>query len=197
MQPNVDIAEALRRGFNLYKENITTLMIATLLAMIISVVTVGILAGPMMAGLILITLRLVDKSDPKPEIGDLFKGFEFFLPSLVYIVLLMVAQFVGKFVLGWFPIIGILLSSLFGMALSASVMFAMYYIVDRKQDVVAAIQQSFELVKKNFWVFLALNLVAGLLSGLGFIACVIGIIVTAPFYVTTISIVYRDLHPVQ
>ena len=32
MQPNIDIAAALRRGYDLYKENLTTLLIATLLA---------------------------------------------------------------------------------------------------------------------------------------------------------------------
>lgn len=195
MQPTVDIGNALKRGFDLYKENITTLLIATLLASIISVVTVGILAGPMAAGLTLITLRLVDRQEPKPEIGDLFKGFSFFVPTLVYVILLVVAQLIGGFILGLFPFIGVLLSSLFSMALNTAVLFAMFYIVDQKMDVVAAIQKSFDVVKANFWVFLGLSIVAGVVSSLGIIACVIGVIVTAPMYLSTISIVYRDLHP--
>lgn len=195
MQPTVDIGNALKRGFDLYKENITTLLIATLLASIISVVTVGILAGPMTAGLTLITLRLVDRQEPKPEIGDLFKGFSFFVPTLVYVILLVVAQLIGSFILRLFPFIGVLLSSLFSMALNTAVLFAMFYIVDQKMDVVAAIQKSFDVVKTNFWVFLGLSIVAGVVSSLGIIACVIGVIVTAPMYLSTISIVYRDLHP--
>lgn len=195
MQPNVDIAEALRRGFNLYKENITTLLIATFLAGIISVVTAGILAGPMLAGLAIVTLGLVDRVDPKPQVGDIFKGFNFFMQSLVYFILLVVAAFVGKFILGFIPFLGPLLSTLYSFALNTAVLFVIFYITDKKMDVVAAIQKSIDVVKTNFWIFLALAIVAGVVSALGVIACVIGIVVTAPMYISTIAIVYRDLHP--
>lgn len=195
MQPNVDIADALRRGYNLYKDNISTLLIATLLATIISVLTIGILAGPMLAGLVMLTLGLIDRQQPAPTIGDLFKGFSFFLPALVLIILFFVVSLVGQFILGLIPILGILLSTLFSMALSTVVMFAIFYIVDRKQEVVAAIQTSYETVKQNFWIFLGLNIVASIVSSLGLIACFIGIIVTAPMYYCTIAVVYRDLHP--
>lgn len=197
MQPNIDIAAALRRGFDLYKENITTLLLATLLAMVIGSVTVGILAGPMFAGLYLIALGLVDKQAPKPEIGDLFKGFNFFVPSLVLFILVIVASLVGQFILGLMPVLGFLLSLLYSFALSTFVMFALPNIVDRKMDVVPAIQASVETVKSNFWLFLGLNIVASVVSSLGMIACFVGVIVTAPLYVTTLAVVYRDLHPAQ
>lgn len=197
MQPNIDIAAALRRGFDLYKENITTLLLATLLAMVIGSVTVGILAGPMFAGLYLIALGLVDKQAPKPEIGDLFKGFNFFVPSLVLFILVVVASLVGQFILGLMPVLGFLLSLLYSFALSTFVMFALPNIVDRKMDVVPAIQASVETVKSNFWLFLGLNIVASVVSSLGMIACFVGVIVTAPLYVTTLAVVYRDLHPAQ
>ncbi len=195
MQPNVDIGEALRKGYNLYKENISTLLIATLLAAIISVLSVGILAGPMLAGIVLLTLGLIDKRTPKPEIGDLFKGFSFFIPSLVFVILLVVVSFVGQFILGLIPILGFLLSILFSMALSTAVMFTIFYIVDRQMEVVAAIQQSVDTVKQNFWIFLGVNIVANVVSSLGVIACFIGIVVTLPMYFCTIAVVYRDLHP--
>jgi uncharacterized membrane protein len=195
MQPNVDIADALRKGYDLYKENISTLLIATLLAAIISVLSIGILAGPMLAGVTLLTLGLIDRREPKPQIGDIFKGFSFFLPSLVFVILLIVASLAGQFILGLIPVLGFLLSTLFSMALSTVVMFTIFYIVDRKMEVVAAIQQSFDTVKQNFWIFLGLNIVASVVSSLGVIACVIGIIVTLPMYYCTLAVVYRDLHP--
>lgn len=195
MHHNVDIADALRRGFDLYKDNITTLLIATLLATIISILTVGILAGPMLAGLAYLTLGLIDRRQPKPEIGELFKGFNFFLPSLVYVILLAVASLFGQFILRLIPILGFFLSILFSMALSTAVMFAIFLIIEQRMDVVAAIQKSYEVVIGNFWIFLGLNIVASVISSLGVIACGVGIIVTAPLYFTTIAVVYRDLHP--
>lgn len=46
---------------------------------------------------------------------------------------------------------------------------------------IEAISKSFNIVKENYGAFLLLNLVAFLLSGLGIIACCIGIIVSAFF----------------
>lgn len=196
MQPNIDIADVLRRGFNLYKENITTLIVAGLLAMVISVATVGILAGPMAAGLVMITLGLADRKDPKPEVGDLFKGFTFFVPTLVFVILAVVAQLLGQTILKFLPIIGPLISGLYAVSLNTVLMFVIFYIVDRKMDVVAAIQQSFETVKVNFWIFLAINILAGVISALGVIACGIGIVVTAPIGAAILTVVYRDVHPI-
>lgn len=196
MQPNVDISDVLRRGFNLYKENITTLLIATLVATLISAFTVGLLAGPMMAGLALVTLGLIDRAKPKPQVGDIFKGFEVFVQSLVFFVLLVVATMVGQFILGFIPILGPLLSALYSFALNTAVLFTIFYIAEKKMDAVAAIQKSLDVVKTNFWIFLALAIIAGVVSSLGVIACGIGIFVTLPMYICTIATVYRDLHPV-
>ena len=195
MQATVDIGAVLRRGFDLYKENVTTLLVATLLAAVISMVTVGILLGPMMAGLALVTLGLVDKRQPKPEIGELFKGFDFFVPGLVFAILYFVAMMVGSFILGLTPLLAIILPSLYQLALSTFVMFTIYYIVDRKLEVVPAIQASVELVKSNFWIFLGLYIVATFISLMGAVACVIGVIVTAPMSGCMLAVTYRDLHP--
>ncbi len=195
MKPNIDIGEALQRGFDLYKENITTLMLATLLASIISFVSLFILAGPMFAGVIMLTLALVDKQQPKPDVGEIFKGFDVFLPSLIFMILLMVAMFAGQVILGLFPLIGFFLSTLYVMALSTVAMFGLFYIADRRMDVVAAIQKSYEVVKSNFWIFLGLNIVAQVVSSLGVIACIMGIIVSMPMYYCAVAVVYRDLHP--
>ena len=42
----VKFGEWIEKGFNLYKENIATLILATIVAILLSAVTLGILAGP-------------------------------------------------------------------------------------------------------------------------------------------------------
>lgn len=195
MQPTIDMAGVLRRGFDLYKENILVLLLSTVLAVIISVLTIGILAGPMFAGMSIITLALIDRRDPKPDISDLFNGFSFFLPSLVFVVLYFVASIFGQVVLGFIPVLGVILSSLYSMVLSTFVMFTMFNIVDQKMEVVAAIQKSIDVVKTNFWIFLGLQIIASLLSGLGLILCGIGVFLTLPLYICALAIAYRDLTP--
>jgi hypothetical protein len=195
MQPNIDISDVLRRSFDLYKENITTLLIATFLAFVISMFSVGILAGPMFAGLVLINLRLIDKRSPKPEIGDLFRGFDYFLPTLVYFILLGAALLAGMLFLSWLPFIGRMIFSLYLYLVLTVNLFSIFYIVERRMDVVAAIQKSFEFVRQNFWIFFAVSIVAGVAGSLGIIACGIGIIVTMPMNLCITAVVYRDLHP--
>lgn len=195
MQPNIDIGDVLRKGFDLYKENVTTLLVATLLAYVIAVVTVGILAGPMAAGLVLVTLGLIDKRQPKPDIGEIFQGFTYFVPTLVFVILMIVAMLVGNFILALVPLLGLILPTLYVLALSTFTMFAVFNIVDRKLDVVPAIQASVDTVKANFWIFFGLNIVASVISSIGVVACGVGVIVTAPMYMCMIAVVYRQLQP--
>ena len=53
MTTNIDIGKTLTDALNLYKENVATLLLATLVGYIIAGCTFGILAGPMLAGLAL------------------------------------------------------------------------------------------------------------------------------------------------
>ena len=193
----IDIGTVLNRAFDLYKENISTLLITSLLGFIIAGASFGILAGPMYAGIIWVTLGLLDKKQPAPVIGDLFKGFNYFVPSLIFCLLLFAVLFVGQFILAFIPLIGGLLGLAVSLGVPTLVMFALFYIVDRNQDVVPAIQASIDLVKTNFWIFLGLYIVAAVISSLGLIACVIGVVLTAPMMSCMLAVAYRDLHPAQ
>ncbi len=192
MQPTVDIGDVLNRAFDVYKKNLATLLLVHLLAFVIGAATVGLLAGPMMAGVAMVVLAFVDRKEPAPSIGDLFQGFTFFVPALIFAILYFVASIVGQTVLTLLPVIGFPLSIAFNAALSTAVMFAMFNIVDRKMDITAAITASVDMVKDNFWIFLGLNVVAGVIGSLGAFACGIGIVVTIPMYSCMVAIAYRD-----
>ena len=150
---NVNIAQWIEAGFNLYKNNFTTLVLAALIALVLSTVTIGILTGPMIAGLIIITLQLLRKAEPKPEAGMVFRGFRYFLNAFLFIIIWGIAILVGSLLLGWFPIIGQLLSLFFVYAAQAFLMFGLYLIVDKQMDFWSASQKSIYTVKTNFWPF--------------------------------------------
>lgn len=195
--PNIDIGSVLNRAFELYKVNISTLLITCLLGGIIAMATVGILAGPMYAGIIWVTLGLLDKKQPTPVIGDLFKGFNWFVPSLIYCILLFAVVFVGQIILAFIPLVGSLLSMAVAIGVPTVTMFTLFNIVDRNMEIVPAIQASVDLVKANFWIFLGLYIVAMVISSLGAIACFIGVVLTAPMMPCMLAVAYRDLHPAQ
>jgi len=81
---DVKFGEWIQQGWELYKANIGIWIVASLLVIVISVATLGILSGPMMAGLAWMALVLVDRKEPKPQMGDVFKGFDYFLQSFLF-----------------------------------------------------------------------------------------------------------------
>lgn len=189
---DVKFGDWIQKGFDLYKDNFSILVLVNLIALVISAFTLGILAGPMAVGIILVTLALHDKQEPKPQIGDLFKGFNCFLPAFLFFLVFVVVLFIGSLVLNLIPCIGQVLGLLYVYGLNALVMFALFNIADRKMDVIPAIQASVETVKKSFWPFLGFSIVASILGSVGAIACGIGIALTMPLYYCILAVAYRE-----
>jgi hypothetical protein len=189
----VKFGEWFEEGFNLYKENIVTLILASLVALLLSTVTLGILAGPMFAGLIFITLGLFDKTDPKPETGSLFKGFDYFLNSFLFIIVWGVAVTVASLILSFVPCIGWLASMFVTYCAMAFLMFGLFLIVDKRMDFWLASMESYNKVKTNFLPFLGLSVVTGIIGSIGAIACGIGVVVTVPIQTCILTVAYRDI----
>jgi len=188
----VKFGEWIESGFKLYKDNFGLLVLASLVAGVLSVVTIGILAGPMFAGFILITLALLDKKEPKPEFATLWQGFGYFLQSFLFCLVWGIIIFVISFILNIVPCIGSLVSLAFVWALETLLMFGLFLIVDRKMNFWPASMESLNLVKTNFWPFLGLCIVSSIIGSIGAILCGIGMILTMPIYICIITVAYRD-----
>ena len=190
---DVKIFEWIEQGWNLYKNNFGLLVLASVIALVLSTITIGILTGPMIAGLIIVTLQLLRKEEPKPDAGRVFKGFSYFLNSLLFMVIWGLAILIGSAILSIFPIIGQLLSLFFIYAAQAFLMFGLYLIVDKQMNFWPASQESIQTVKTNFWPFLGLSTVASIIGSLGGIALGIGIVLTIPIQVCILAVAYEDI----
>jgi uncharacterized membrane protein len=189
----VKFGEWFEKGFDLYKSNLSILIVASLIVVILSGVTFGILAGPMFAGLLLITLGLFDKKEPKPEVGGLFKGFDYFLNSFLFVVVWGVALFVASIILSLVPCIGQLASLFAIFAAQAFLMFGLFLIVERQMAFWPATVESVNKVKTNFWPFLGFSIVAGIIGSIGAIACGIGVALTLPIQACILTTAYREV----
>ena len=189
----VKLGEWIEAGFNLYKNNFTTLVLAALIALVLSTVSIGILTGPMIAGLIIIALQLLRKTEPKPEAGAVFKGFSYFLSSFLFTFIWGIAILIGSLVLGWFPIIGQLISLFFVYAAQAFLMFGLYLIVDRQMDFWPASQLSIQTVRTNFWPFFGLAAIASIIGSIGALAFGIGVVLTIPIQICILAVAYQEV----
>jgi hypothetical protein len=189
----VKLGEWIEAGFNLYKNNFTTLVLAALIALVLSTVSIGILTGPMIAGLIIIALQLLRKTEPKPEAGAVFKGFSYFLNSFLFTIIWGIAILIGSLVVGWFPIIGQLLSLFLVYAAQAFLMFGLYLIVDKQMDFWPASQLSIQTVKTNFWPFFGLAAIASIIGSIGALAFGIGVVLTIPIQICILAVAYQEI----
>ncbi|MBW2432596.1 MAG: hypothetical protein JRF36_03265 [Deltaproteobacteria bacterium] len=190
---HVKLGEWIEAGFNLYKNNFTTLVLAALIALVLSTVSIGILTGPMIAGLIIITLQLLRKAEPGPEAGAVFKGFSYFLNSFLFTIIWGIAILIGSLVVGWFPIIGQLLSLFLVYAAQAFLMFGLYLIVDKQMDFWPASQLSIQTVKTNFWPFFGLAAIASIIGSIGALAFGIGVVLTIPIQICILAVAYQEI----
>jgi len=189
----VKFSQWIEEGFSLYKENFKTLVLASIFAVVIGTVSFGILAGPLLAGLALIILELLDGKAPKPEAGKVFKGFDYFAHSFLFILVWGVGIFIASIIAGILPVIGQLASLFIVYAAQAFLMFGLFLIVDRQMDFWPASLQSINTVKTNFWPFFGLSVVAGVIGALGAIAFGIGIVFTIPIQGCILAVAYRDV----
>ncbi|MDX1707678.1 MAG: hypothetical protein R3274_03690 [Desulfobacterales bacterium] len=190
---DVHIGQWIEAGFNLYKDNFITLVLAAIIALVLSTVSVGILTGPMIAGLIIMTLQLLRKEKPKPEPGAVFRGFSYFLHSFLFTVIWGIAILAGSLVLGVLPIIGQLASLFFVYAAQAFLMFGLYLIVDRQMTFWPASQFSIQTVKTNFWPFFGLAAVASIIGSIGALAFGIGVVLTIPIQICILAVAYQQI----
>ena len=190
----VRFSQWIEEGFHLHKDNFKTLVLAAIFVVVISTVTAFILAGPMLAGLVWITLGLRDRKEPKPEAGSVLKGFDYFVQAFLFIAGWGIAILIASVIVGVFPVIGQLASLVVVYGAQAFLMFGLFLIVDKKMDFWSASQESINTVKANFWPFFGFSVAAGFIGSVGAIAFGIGIVFTLPIQGCILTVAYREVY---
>jgi uncharacterized membrane protein len=184
-------------------------------------VPLGILTGPMMCGLY-ISFFKTRRRQPF-EFGTLFKGFDYFGPSLVATLLHMVPILVIVVPAYLFFYVSMVVSmgvaaqsgnepnpaAFFGVMgffalfwivmmlviifISIGFTFTYPLIVDRKLSALDAIKWSFKAAMANFWRLLGMSLLTGLLGLAGLVLCYVGIFLVFPIIYGSIAIAYENV----
>ncbi|MDZ4198789.1 MAG: hypothetical protein U1E27_05820 [Kiritimatiellia bacterium] len=181
----------IEQAIELYKRNFALLAIAGLLQFALSVLSLGILAGPMAAGLILLVFRLMDDEQPPPEAADLFQGFRFALPAFLHVAVWTAILALAYHLLPTFLWLVLTLSVQIGLA------FTLFLIVDRRMDFWPAAMESLRRVKANIFPMMGIVLTAAILGGVGLLLCGVGVALTLPLGACLLAIVYRDQFPAR
>jgi len=185
-----------------------------------SAVPMGILMGPMMCGMYLAFFK---KRRGEPiEFGTLFKGFDFFGPSViatllhtvpiiaiaipayfffyVSLVLSMAAQGATDepnpaAMLSVFIMFGIFWVVFLAIVLIISIGFTFSYplITDRKMQGFDAVKLSFKAAMANFWRLLGMVMLSFVMSIGGMLLCYVGAFLVIPISYAAIAAAYEQV----
>ncbi len=174
-KPRLDVGLSFKGGWNAFTADIVPLLVGGLIAGILSIVTLGILAGPLFAGLYSMVAGRI-RDGRRAEIGDVFSCMDRFWSFLGAAIVLVV-------------LIGLASLTIIGGVLLATIwLYVIPLMVDRKMGIYDAMAASYHLVVDNgFWEHLALTVV---LIALNAVADGPLAILAVPFTIATISAAY-------
>ncbi|HMO50140.1 MAG TPA: hypothetical protein PKE26_05405 [Kiritimatiellia bacterium] len=189
---DVRFSDWIERGFQLFVAHAVVLLLAGLAAVALSVVSLGLLSGPMLAGLALMILNLMDERLARPTLNDLFRGFDYFKETLP-VTLGFYGLAFAALLLNFIPVVGTLLNAILISVGMATGVLAIFHVVARRVAPQVSARVLLDLFKVNWGPLLGFYLLATLIGGLGALACGVGLIVTVPLYVCIIGAAYVSI----
>jgi uncharacterized membrane protein len=167
-------------GWRLVTADLGNYVLLAIVFTILSAVVPVVLQGPMIAGLHIFTMKKL--MGRRAEIGDIFLGFNYFVPTLVASILI-----------GIFVFCGTLLCIIPGLVVAAMYKFTYLFIVDKGMDFWPAMQASHAVVKRDYVGFTLFLILIALVNILGALCCIVGIFVAIPVTFAAITVAYKEI----
>ncbi|HJZ67231.1 MAG TPA: zinc-ribbon domain-containing protein [Blastocatellia bacterium] len=188
-QPHIALGDWLSGGWQVYKENWALMSLASLLGGTLSVVSIGILAGPLLMGMFRMAFKTL--KGERPWMSDLFNWQGSFLQAFLAFLIFAVVHGVTRIGNG---AINALLSFFVSPFLTVMLGLTMSLITERGLDVLKAINEVWRLVfSRDALMWWVVGLVFATISFGGIIACGIGLFVTLPWIISATAVAHRDV----
>ena len=218
----LNIGAAMSDGWALFKEHMGLmigagaifsgiLLAAGLLGAIIPAAPL-LVQGPLMGGMILLTLKL--SREGHAEISDLFLGFKNYgwlllttvvqgavifaamLPGIILIVIgavTLAAENEGMG--GGLLIAGGAISFVMAMVVGVLINYAVFLVADQRGTFGEAFLSAYQGTKKNFWRILGVMILFSLVTVVGILPCGLGLLFTIPWTFAVMTKVYEQIFP--
>jgi uncharacterized membrane protein len=172
--------EWIGAGWDIVKADMGNYALMALIFIALNGMVPIIIQGPLAAGFHIYCMKRI--LGRPAEFADLFKGFNFFVPTLVASLL------ISLFVLG-----GTLLCFIPGLVVAAMYKFTYLFIVDKRMDFWPAMQASHAVVRNDYFGFTMFLILLALINLLGALCCIVGILISIPVTMAAITVAYREL----
>lgn len=207
--------EVYKEAWEIMKSEYWLLLGVSLVGMLLGSIVPIVIMGAMMCG---IYLCLLNKIDGKPiNFEMLFKGFDYFMPSLLFMLILtvptfiimiasyvlMIGVFIGGASLGSsgfiistiIAVIIVLIMVVAMVCVHVLVMFSLPLIVDKRLNAWPSIVLSAKAVRANLSGVVGLMLVGMAAAFVGYLALCIGVYFVLPVILMSNALAYRKVFP--
>jgi uncharacterized membrane protein len=167
-------------GWNMVTADMGNFALVSLIFVLVNSVASVVTQGPLQTGFHLYCVKKMYQK--RNDIGDLFKGFDYFLPS-----------FVAALLIGVFVFAGTLLCIIPGLVVAGMYKFTYLFILDKRMDFWPAMQASHDVVKNDYFGFTMFLLAMAGINILGFLCCIAGLLITIPVSIAAITIAYQEI----
>jgi uncharacterized membrane protein len=166
-------------GWNMVTADLGNFALLSLIFVLVNSVASIVTQGPLQTGMHLFCAKKL--YGRRSELGDMFKGFDYFLPA-----------FVAALLIGLFVFVGVLLCVIPGLVVASMYKFTYLFILDKRMDFWPAMQASHDVVKNDYFGFTMFLIAMGCINILGFLCCIVGLLVTIPLSIAAITIAYQE-----
>ncbi|MCF7887076.1 MAG: hypothetical protein K9L71_01515 [Candidatus Omnitrophica bacterium] len=183
MKGSLNIERCFKDALEVYKQHWQMLVVLNIILGFLIFITLGIFAGPLVAGYNFALIELLRKKKEKVEISDLFKFFNRFWP-LVGLFFLQLIIILGGTILLVIP----------GIIFSIMLLYVFYLAADKGLSPQEAIRRSWKIVStKGFWPNFAIAVLSGIImmfvQMVPFLGYILGLFIS-PFTVLLIASAY-------
>lgn len=179
-----DFAAIFISTLNLWKNNLTDLIVLTLVFLLvcwIPVANIGFIAGYVRS------LTKVSRGEGRAQVGDLFGAWDCFGSLFAYLLLYLVAAVILHFV----PVIGTLASLILGFLVAPG----FFAIIDRKCATISAFTWCIETIQADLVNWLLAYIIGSAIVCAGFMVILVGAILSIPLGQLLIIQQYERVKP--
>jgi uncharacterized membrane protein len=212
--------ECMKEGWELIKNDYWLFFAITIVGLLIGGAVPIVLIGPMLCGVYYCFLKKRD--GVTPEFGDVFKGFDYFLPALIATLIMAGIFFVAAFIFIVIPYLLLVLTlvgsrgkpspvftfifiaffclmmfifAIFAACVHALIVFTHLLIIDRGLSAWEAIKLSAKASWANLGGVVGFIVVQFLLSLAGMLALIVGAYLVLPIIYAGTTVMYRKIFP--
>lgn len=187
---SISIGDWLNKGWDIIASDLSNFVILTLIYMVfaiaLSATVIGefLITGPLTAGYFLIIFNKI--RGKSIYIGDIAKGFNFFIAAVLADILISV-----------FVTVGFIFLIIPGIIIFALYMFTYPNIVEKNMDFWTAMEESRILVTKHLFEFSIFALILIMIFLVGFLLFGVGLLIAVPLIFAAIACAYDDMVGLQ